>query len=554
METVETEVLVVGAGPVGLQVALDLGWRGVECIVLEQGDRSNYTVHPRAAAIGPRTMEFCRRWGFVQEVVDCGFPRDYELSVVYCTSLSGQLLERHPLPSMGALPPLEFSPQNKQRCPQIWFDPILERNLRRFPSVELRQPHRLERFDDGPAGVRAEVTDLRSKARYEIRARYMVACDGADSPVREALGIGIEGDPTLSYSINVIFRLPGFRRLHDKGDAERYILVGPQGTWGNITVIDGRDNWRVTLIGTREKQDLRLLDAQEVVRRALGREDLPFEIVAIAPWRRREQTAKHMQKGRIFLAGDAVHAMSPTGGFGMNTGASDAVDIGWKIDAVLRGWGAPGLLATYEIERKPVALRNTRSAAQNFHLWLTQQDCSKILDDTPEGDSVRRTVGRQLKEALAVEWDPWGIHMGYRYEDSPICVPDGTAPPPDDPKVYVQSSRPGSRAPHAWLEDGRSTLDLFGRGFVLLRLGPGAPDAAPLVAAAHRRGVPLSVLDLAQPEIASLYERRLVLVRPDGHVAWRDDALPRDPMELIERVRGAGVGDQAGARAEGLAA
>jgi 2-polyprenyl-6-methoxyphenol hydroxylase-like FAD-dependent oxidoreductase len=553
LKTIETEVLVVGAGPVGLQTALELGWRGISCLVIEQGDRSNYIVHPRAAAIGPRTMEFCRRWGFVQEVIDCGFPKDYELSVVYCTSLCGHLLDRHSLPSIAELPPLEFSPQNKQRCPQIWFDPILERNLQRFPSVQLQRPHRLERFDEEPAGVRAQVTDLESKGRYEVRARYMVACDGADSPVREALGIGIEGDPTLSYSINIIFRVPGFRRLHDKGDAERYILVGPQGTWGNITVIDGRDNWRVTLIGNREKQDLSSLDAHEVVRRALGA-DLPFEVVAVTPWRRREQTARHMQKGRVFLAGDAVHAMSPTGGFGMNTGAADAVDIGWKLAAVLRGWGDRGLLATYEIERKPVALRNTREAAQNFHLWLTTADCSSILDETAEGESLRRRVGGELKKALAVEWDAWGIHMGYRYEGSPICVADGTAAPPDDPKVYVQSARPGSRAPHAWLDNGASTLDLFGRGFVLLRFGRAAPDVTPLREAARRRAMPLDCVDIEEPHVAALYEQPLVLVRPDGHVAWRGEALPADVMELLDTVRGARVDKHSGARAHGLAA
>ncbi len=548
---VTTPVLIVGAGPVGLQTAIELGWRGIDCLIIEHGDGSNLRVHPRAAGIGPRTMEFCRRWGFVDEVIDCGFPKDYELSVVYCTGIFGHLLERHGFPSMGALPPLDFSPQNKQRCPQIWCDPLLERNLRRFPSVTVRRPHSLERFEQGPDGVLATVCDIGTNTRYPVRAQYMIACDGADSPVREALGIGIEGDPMLSYSINIIFRLPGFRRIHNKGDAERYILVGPEGTWGNITVIDGRDNWRITLIGSREKQDLQALDAQAVVKRALGRDDIAFEILAVTPWRRREQIAKRMREGRVFLAGDAVHAMSPTGGFGMNTGASDAVDIGWKLEAVLRGWGDPKLLDTYDSERREIALRNTRGAAQNFRLWLAPQDCSRILDATPGGEALRREVGAHLKSALNVEWDPWGIHMGYRYENSPICVPDGTPPTPDDPKTYVPTARPGSRAPHAWMADGRSTLDLFGRGFVLLRFAE--RDVAGLSNAARLAGVPVEVIDMRDPRIAGLYEQALVLVRPDGHVAWRGEQIPADAVALVDTVRGARPGNSA-RNSQGLAA
>jgi FAD binding domain len=257
------------------------------------------------------------------------------------------------------------------------------------------------------------------------------------------------------------------------------------------------------------------------------------------PWVRRELVADSYGKGRVFLAGDSVHMMSPTGGFGMNTGIADAVDLSWKLAAALEGWGGPGLLASYEIERRPVGLRNVAEAAGNLGRMLSPDRNRAILDDTPEGAALRASLGEEFAAAMRREWFTLGMHLGYRYDPSPICWPDGTPAPPDDPTDYVQTARPGSRAPHVWLDDGRSTLDLFGSGFVLLRLGKAAPEAAALVAAAETRGVPLTVEALDQPAVTAAYEKSLVLVRPDGHVAWRSDALPADPLELVDRVRGA---------------
>jgi hypothetical protein len=257
------------------------------------------------------------------------------------------------------------------------------------------------------------------------------------------------------------------------------------------------------------------------------------------PWTRRELVAEHYGKGRILLAGDSVHVMSPTGGFGMNTGIQDAVDLSWKLDATLAGWGGPKLLASYETERRPVGLRNVREATSNLGRMRSPQRHSALLDDTPEGAALRVEIGKEFSEAMRHEWFTLGIHLGFRYDDSPICWGDGTTAPPLEAMTYTPTARPGARAPHVWLKDGRSTLDLFGRGFVLLRIGTGAPAADPLLDAAARRGVPLTQVALDEPEVASVYERKLVLVRPDGHVAWRDDQPPADPLRLIDCIRGA---------------
>jgi hypothetical protein len=247
----------------------------------------------------------------------------------------------------------------------------------------------------------------------------------------------------------------------------------------------------------------------------------------------------------VFLVGDSAHQLSPTGGFGMNTGIQEAIDLAWKLEARLAGWGGDRLLASYEPERRPVAERNVREAGGNLARMLSPRDNlppPEIFQPGETGDTARRTFGAKFTETMRREWFTLGIQLGYRYEGSPIIVPDGTAAPPDEPATYVQTARPGHRAPHAWLAPGQSTLDLFGRGFVLMRFGAVAGetgDGVALIEAAKARGVPLSVVDIRSAEAAALYERRLVLVRPDGHVAWRGDDVGPEAGRVMDTVRGA---------------
>jgi hypothetical protein len=231
--------------------------------------------------------------------------------------------------------------------------------------------------------------------------------------------------------------------------------------------------------------------------------------------------------------------MSPTGGFGMNTGIQDVVDLSWKLAAVIEGWGGEGLLDSYSVERQPVGARNVTEAGGNLRRMLSVPPHPDILDATPQGAAIRERVGREFSETMRREWHTLGIHLGYRYEGSPICCPDGSAAPDDNPRVYLPTARPGHRAPHAWLADGRSTLDLFGRGFALLGFGAAAAQARPLLDAAKQRKLPLSFAAIAEPRVAELYQRRFVLVRPDGHVAWRGDRIPEDALCVIDVVRGA---------------
>jgi 2-polyprenyl-6-methoxyphenol hydroxylase-like FAD-dependent oxidoreductase len=534
----KTPVLIVGAGPVGLALAGDLGWRGVPCVLIEKTD--GRITQPRMDIVHVRTMEFCRRWGIVPWVEAAGYNRDYPQDNAWVTSLvNGHELGREPFPSCRDEKPPPQSPQKRERCPQNFFDPVLARFAAAFVHVTRRYRTELEDFTEHETGVTACVIDHATGARETIEAQYMVGCDGAAGPVRERLGIALAGNPLLTYTTNVIFRRAGLEKLHQLRPAYRFIFIGPEGTFATIVAIDGRDHWRFSFVGSREYRKLGEADVRAAIERAVGC-PFDFEIVSIMPWTRRELIADRYGTARVFLAGDSAHQLSPTGGFGMNTGIQEAIDLSWKLAARLAGWGGDGLLASYEVERRPIAARNVAEAGGNLARMLSPRDNlppSEIFVSGEAGDAARRVFGAKFTQTMRREWFTLGIQLGYRYENSPICVGDGTLAPPDEPATYVQTARPGHRAPHAWLGPGRSTLDLFGRAFVLLRFGRGG-EGTSLVDAAAARGMPLTIEDVGD-EAAALYGRRLVLVRPDGHVAWRGDAVPADGGRLIDTVRGA---------------
>jgi 2-polyprenyl-6-methoxyphenol hydroxylase-like FAD-dependent oxidoreductase len=542
-ESHDIPVLIVGGGPVGLALALDLGWRGVPCLLIEQGD--GRVIDAKMFATGIRTVEFCRRWGLADRVRHWGFPDDFPFDNVFVTGLQGHEVGRIPMPAQKDVAPFASSPENFAHCPQFVFDPILAAAVRTYPSVTLRYRCRLASFHDDGDGVACELHDEASGTTEYVRAGYVIGCDGFASTVRKGLGIAIEGVALINRSINVMFTAPALWERHDKGKAGRYVIIGEEGTWASLTPADGVDLWRLMIHGEPDL-DPETVDAAAELRRAVG-DDVPFEIVKVGHWIRRRMVATHYGRGRVWIAGDAAHVMPPNGGLGMNTGIGDAVDLGWKLAALHGGWGGQGLLASYEDERRPVGIRQCDEAMENFERYGSRKATPHVTEETAEGAAVRAAIGRRLASANSQAWEnPLNTHLGYRYEGSPIVVPDGPLPPePADSRLYEQSSQPGCRAPHAWLADGRSTLDLFGRNFVLLQFGPDAPDAAPLADAAARRGLPLELVAIDDPAVAALYERRLVLVRPDGHVAWRGDGLPVDPLALVDTVRGAAAGSPA---------
>ena len=528
-------VLIVGGGPVGLGLAVELGLRGVRCLLVEQRDGS--IAVPKMNMINARSMEFCRRWGVAGEVKAIGWPEDFRNNVLFLTAMNGFELGRFEFPSYRERGELSYTPEGSRRCSQMLFDPMLIARARDLPSVELRYRTRLLDFTDTGAGVNAVLRDMDTGAESTVSADYLVGCDGAESPVRQTLGIAMNGSPALSFNLNIFFVSDALRDIHDKGDSWVNWLYGSEGLWGNLVAVDGRRLWRLSLIGFPHDTDPATFDSAAYIRRAIGR-DFPFEIVSLLPWLRRQLVADHYSAGRVFLAGDAVHVMSPTGGLGMNTGIGDAMDLGWKLAAAVAGWAGPSLLDSYEAERRPVALDNVSQATSNFAKLRAVPFGPEIADDTPEGAALRARASAVINGGdYDLEYVQEGTVLGYAYDPSPIVWPDTTPRPPRDSRRYQPTARPGHIAPHAWIAPGRSTLDLFGEGFVLLRFDETAGGEA-LAAAAYRKGVPFTIHDVRDNDIAKLYERKLVLVRPDGHVAWRGEAASVDAERLIDIVRG----------------
>lgn len=532
-----SNILIVGAGPVGLALALDLGRRGIRSTIVERNPSAEETLQAKASVIDERTMEFCRLLGVRDEVANAGYPSDLPGDTVFCTAMNGHYIGRLEMPSAERREVPEQSAEMLQRCPQIWFDPVFGRAVHRQGMADIRYGMELVGCDQNDHFVVAHLKRVSDGALEDVQARYAVACDGAGSTVRKQLGIPFEGK-SLGYAISSIVRVD-LSKYHSWTSAERFMFIGPDGTWGNFTTIDGRSLWRFSIVGGKEKVDLSTIDMDALLRKALGGDAPEYEIIKTVQWRRSQYTADTYNKGRIFLAGDAAHTMSPTGGHGLNTGIADVMGLSWVLQALLEGWGGPGLLNAYTTERRPIALRNGEGSTRNFGIWIDKNGRDKVLDEGPEADEQRDNLGKNMAANMRQEFQSLGLALGYSYPDSPLIVPDGSPAPLDDPDVYVQTARPGHRAPHYWLNEGRSTIDLLGRGFVLLCLGEEAERDCEIMRFARELRMPLEKVVLKQPEVVVLYERRLILVRPDGMVAWRGEALPDDSQELLNHVRGA---------------
>lgn len=539
MGSVETlDVLIVGGGPVGLALALDLGRRGVRSTIVERKSGTGTELQAKASVIDERTMEFCRLLGVRDDVANAGYPSDLPGDTVFCTALNGgKYIGRLEMASAQGRECPAQSAEMLRRCPQIWFDPVLARAVVRQGMADIRYGIELVGCEQDDAGVTCRLKHVDDGSAEQLRARYVIACDGPSSVVRKALGISFEGK-SLGYAISAIVRVD-FSSYNAFGAAERYMFIGPDGTWGNFTTIDGRSLWRFSVVGGDEKTDLATFDMHVLLRKALGRDDIEYEIIKVVQWRRSQFTAEKYHQDRIFLAGDAAHTMSPTGGHGLNTGIGDVMGLSWVLQALLEGWGGPGLVEGYTPERRPIALRNGAGSTRNFSIWVDRNGRDKVLDNGWEADEQRRVLGENMAANMRQEVQCLGLALGYNYADSPLIVPDSSAAPAEDHDTYIQTARPGHRAPHCWLGDGRSIIDLFGGGFVLLRFGTeGEGDDERIADAAQKVRLPLETAILTDPQAAKLYERRLVLVRPDGMVAWRGDVLPENVEALLDRVRG----------------
>ena len=530
-------VLIAGGGPVGLALAIELGMAGIVCTLVERRDGS-VTV-PKMSGLSVRSMELNRRWGIAEKVKLTGWPQTRPNDFVYCTSMIGQELTRIRIPAyVDKRPP--FTPEPDCGCAQIFYDPILLEKARSLPSVTLRHLTNLDSFAQDEHGVRATVTDRNTGKSEVIEALYLVGCDGADGAVATALDPDYEGLGVFAKSTNIYFRSREMMEMHDKGWARFFRFTDAGGSWGEVIGIDGAETWRLSSLHA-----VAGYKPQDYMRR-LGGRDFNYEIISVMDWERRERVATRYRDGkRVFIAGDAAHQNSPTCGLGLHTGLQDAVDLGWKLTAMLQGWGGEHLLDSYGIERKPVALNNVNACTGQFELLAALPTGPEIDDDAPAGAALRARWEFRRCAIRTIANTPLfteNLRTGYCYDGSPVVVSDNSPAVPLETKEFVPSARPGTRAPHAWLGDGRSTLDLFGKGFVLLRLGNAPPAVADIDAAAEQRRVPLKVIYIADEKIAALYAKDgwywcgpTLAMSPGAATISPADAL----VALIDKVRGA---------------
>ncbi|HEV8015586.1 MAG TPA: FAD-dependent oxidoreductase [Stellaceae bacterium] len=547
----DADVIIAGGGPAGLMLANELGRRGIAALLL--CDRPSTTNFPQANATQARSMEHYRRLGFADAVRAVGMPADYPTDVAYFTRITKHELARFALPAarearqlIKTLSGSWSAAELPHRGSQLYVERVLRAEAEKLPAVRLRFGWRVERFVEEEGGVAVDAVRVDDGATQRFTAAYLAGCDGARSAIRKQLGFHFRGEAGIvrdymgGRMLSIWFRAPELYRLIPFPRAWQYWAVN-RTQRGLIVAIDGREEFVFMFQLPPGMDEAAISDdwARAALDEAVGA-PVALTMIGRLPWTAGlALVAEKFQRGRVFLAGDAVHLFTPTGGLGYNTAIEDAVNLGWKLAAVLTGWGGARLLDSYERERLPVAARNTGYARYYANSIGNFTAAPEIEDATPAGEAARRDAGLYLNRHVREEFNIPGITFGARYDGSPIIVGDGQAPPPDRANDYVPSAVPCGRAPHAWLGDGRSLYDTLGFEFTLLRLGSRPPDAAPFARAAASRGLPLAIVDRPEPELRDLYAAGLALIRPDQIVAWRGDRVPEDVDKLLALVTGA---------------
>jgi 2-polyprenyl-6-methoxyphenol hydroxylase-like FAD-dependent oxidoreductase len=531
----ETHVLIVGGGPFGLMLANELGRRAIGVVLVDQNPGT--TQNAAANATQARTMEHYRRLGFADEVRALGLPPDFPTDIAYFTRFARHELARFSLPSsrdarqlVTTLSGSWSAAELPHRCNQKFIEPLLRRHAEALPGVSVNYAWRLTGFSvEEREFVNAVVEPAAGGPPSKIRTSYLVGADGPRSSVRQALGIAYAGEtgitrPFVGGRMYAVYaRIPDFYREVPHPPAWMNVAFNPQRRCF-MPAVDGRGEFafHTQLDASQSEASVTEGDAVRMVQQTIGL-PLRVEVIARAPWTAGHSlVAEKFSQGRVFIGGDAAHLFTPTGGLGYNTAIEDAVNLGWKLAAVLRGAASEKLLATYEAERRPLALRNTAYAKGFADSLGNYVPPPQIEDDTPAGEAARRRAGEYYAAHGRAEFNIPGVTFGGRYDGSPGIVSDGSVPPPDRPNEYVPTACPGGRPPHLWLADARSLYDEFGFEWTLLRLG--SHEGAAFIEAARRRGLELKVVNVKSSQARDLYAADLALIRPDQIVAWRGNS------------------------------
>jgi 2-polyprenyl-6-methoxyphenol hydroxylase-like FAD-dependent oxidoreductase len=535
----DTEVIIAGAGPTGLTLAVDLGMRGIRCTIVEQKEAPQFL--PKMERCNARSMEIYRRMGLAEKIRAAGLPRDVPMDVfIVATSVVEPPLLHLKYPSVAGLKAqiavthdgtLPLEPY--QLISQYTLEPLLKSVAETLPSVSVRYGHELLSFTQDANGVTATVKDLQGNVS-EIKALYLVGCDGGASPVRRQLGIKLAGNEdrmlTLRQSLHYC---EGLFDSIPIGKGRHYHVADNHAT--QMIVQDSTKHFTLHSIVDSDA------DMVTMFRQTIGM-PLPFDTLYVGEWKQNLLLAERYGEGRVFLAGDAVHLVIPTGGLGMNSGVGDAIDLSWKLAATLRGWGGPKLLPSYTTERRPIGERNvqaSRFATLGRRKWRSMWR-PNICDNTPEGAAARAELARVADVEQRKSNEMTGAELGYHYAGSPLIAAEPGEGPFYDFVEYRPTTWPGARLPHTWLNDGTAMQDRIGYdgGYTLLRLGRSTADVSGLEQAFAAYRAPFRVLDIPDARVREVYGRDLLLLRPDVHVAWRGNAPPAEPQRLAAMVTG----------------
>ena len=542
-------VTIIGAGPIGMNLALDLALRQVQCLIIEK----NFTTskHPQGNTHNLRTMEHYRKLGLADKIREVGLPLDHSGDAVFVTRINSHELCRINIPTLrdrikNGSDDLKIGPETFQRASQMFVEKILKDEIDKSKFIDVRFGWSMETFSQSNENVSLEIRNLKNNKVERLTSNYLVGCDGAQGKIRKTLGIkytgksGDEVDFMMGRMLSIYFESPDLYKIMKTDPPWQFHSMNSDGR-ASIVALDGKGKF-LTWAKLGRDEDPNKVDPLSYIYQAFGQE-VPVKLISALPWQAGlSLVAEKYQEGRILLAGDAVHLFTPTGGFGMNTGIGDVDNLGWKLAAICKGWGTVSLIETYETERRPVAIRNLAQSYALAEAKSSLQVPNGIEKSGSEGEKIRRELSNSILEKLKEEYFCLGIQLGARYDDSPIIINEDNLLPDSGPYDYTPTSHPGGRAPHAWLEDGSALFDHFSNGFTLLKLGTVKINTDSFVNRAANLRIPLVLYENTSKDLLHLYKYNLVLIRPDQYVAWRGNNIPEDLDSVLNRVSGRKLG------------
>lgn len=542
---IETSVLIAGGGPVGLTLAMDLAWRGIDVTVVEQR-RAGEPPNVKCNQISARSMEILRRIGVAQKMRAAGLPADYSNDVVSATTVTGIELARLSIPSRGerqagvkGVDSWWPTPEPSHRINQIYLEPVLFAHAKLQPRIRILNRTTFEDYEQDEHGVTVTTSDLDSNEKNSVVCSYLVGCEGGKSAIRKMIGGNFVGTSEVQRVQSTYIHAPALIGLLPGKPAWLYFSLNPR-RCGTTIAIDGKENWNIHNSLYHGETEFDSVDRDWAIREILGvGPDFHYEVISKEDWIARRLVADKFRDRRVFICGDAAHLWIPNAGYGMNAGIADAADLSWMIAATLDGWAGPAVLDAYEAERQPITEQASHFTTNIAHKVTKQRRevPAEVEWPGPVGDAMRARIGKEAHDIDSQQHCAGGLNFGYFYEGSPIIAYDGVAHPGYTIHDFTSSTVPGCRAPHLWLSGGRSLYDALGPYYTLISIDP-AIRVSGIVDAAARQDVPLTVLDIDAPDARALYVRKLTLVRPDQHVAWRGDEEPAAPLDLIDLVRG----------------